>query len=1644
LSQFPPPLSSSNPILASVIPLPHDTLIAYSSFSSTGLDTSSIELARRQILAKCASDLLGSLLTSVQVARERSTLHVFAFGSTLRTTESHAALNALSFPGLSTSQSSSFTPHDLYPCSTECSVIPIPCPTCLNPSSTPKSSSSVSSSTSAACRLPRHPLRAIYSQFLEAIRNKLINDLSESTKKTPESPPVRRFKSGFLLGPSNRGTYEWGEGWEHHARSRPLIYCSLQLHLSPTQILIHPILRPTDLLPLPFHHPTTPTGTPIALIPYGTPAYYLTSYTGPTSGLVNQFEQSLHGLGVGGWTERCATNQDTGMPSAPSRTPTFVVAWINIQNKQGEDKGMTIIYPTHLCLTFHPSSPSSHARHVLPFVPELPLQLQPSPSTTSPPVFSATAGSRSSDVFPLTSAIPTLPMTAHPRLVHINRVSTATRPRSSSLSLLTFRSLSLSLSTQDARDVRDVAIEAGSYVEDVVRERDRERERIRRERENQQQDAVPDQQLQSPLGISPSRFYGSSTTMASSPALPSTLEERPSSRSSVLSPLHTTAKTDSSDIAAPLPQPKPSPPSSIVVMPPTPVPAPQTTSFDPFSSFDSWTQPTSSASATNGHDFMDFGLGIGFNGMDMGMGMGMDDYNDIGFGMSIDPAGSGTSHIAASANASVGGVGVGRGVAIPSASATARMGMDFEDGFDGFTDDDFSFFDKPSQVAPTIPSTAAVVTAPALLPLSSIPPMISEDLSIGGTGLTPAAGPPPLTSFSPALFGEVSGPGPPSSTPGRMSSSPWVPNTLGEGFTPRFVDHQIQGPPSPAKTPFSHSEPTTPTIHLVHREDNDRPPRIPFVSNVFDPIPFAPAHRIADGKYSMMGKFALAYPSPPPDEPGDVPFDFPSKAGSVQRHDRPHQGLRLKYDAVTDPRISVVKKLIGVKRKSVDQGMRDVKLSPSWAREYEEWDSSSTLVQDDKMEVSKSDNESEDEDELDDDEADINMISRPSTPPPTYLPLGATLLQTHFHHSHLLPHGAPSRPPGTATTPTPISTATGPLSVPTPVSPAAVVGAAQEKSKTLEAAAQMLVKEATENSIWADAWRLNGFGNGCGVNNHPSRLTEVWQADVRMVARLFSRIGLRAPLEMREVFRPDPEPKDDELSVQAIEPPMFTVGKSDAIVQVRPTALQFWEKLGLGPRGGKKDVTAYVLYQEGDEARQKLVQDWLATVSSIYMAKHLGTHKPGKSNSCPVDGLVPIQLETVRKTLGSFVSSLSADRNFVFYVVTPKNIMALASPILRHIFSAVKRVQKNNSGGQLLFHFVAEHIILGAIEDPTRRHVIYEPLVNSVYDRILRPVDRQISRAFSDQTDLLREYFQEPAFAIARPLSFRAKFLREYPAHSLDIVDRHTLLHVGYRLTSCGKWLLAACIDQRGEAHDIGVWLVQSDHKEIDVISQVWSFAQQLARKADVEWRLVVSKLGPLSESELNAWQSFSLGIVPSCQPPIHVSVLSIEQEAPWTFLAPLHISKPPTSPNRNFQKEPPGSVFVDVSSRMYSFSPSTLLPLSVPSSCAVDCSFVSESDDNPSLELVGLLPLHTSILVRVPSGRDYTSIEMLHVHLLHTAKSSFSSLTTTDEDTLAEITHNFHDLAILAQARFPKMATPILPFHLAALEIMHTTLDTG
>ncbi|KAJ7799951.1 hypothetical protein B0H14DRAFT_3113979 [Mycena olivaceomarginata] len=1294
-----PRLTASDKLLSSTIPLPKDALISCSIYSPLAGPSSHsrayndiLEVARRDVLSRNQSGsatLTRSILTSVHVRGMDSCMYAFVIG---RQGEDPTELSALHFDGLIVTSQISFTPSDIYPCCSSCSDLETPCTACLElSSSTPQQ------------HLPRRSLRLVYSHFLEAVRLRLIADISDASnsKQSGRKRLVKRLKGGFLLGPPPSST-EWSKGWDTHASSRPLIYCQLQIHLSPSpqpQLIIHPQLHTTSFLVLP-HGPGRPLaeGAPITLLPHGTPAFYLAPYSGPTSALRRQFHDSLRGMGG-------ADDHWFSLKNHAERQETkFIIAWISVENKQGEDKGITIIYPASLSM--------AGRREPLAYIPELPAQLQPSPQVTA--------------AAPPTSLFPPAVQSHLQSPIRPSSCPATPSPHA----LRTFR-------------LRHTASEVNGY-------REKERERLRRERERDANTsgtvtttATPSASASSVAGPSqqpnqaPSTFYPS-PPQADPPFVVPLDENRTSPVVADLPPIPDVP-------VAPTP----------ITLPPAVVPAemqalpqiPQPQSFDPFDS----------------QSYMDIDLAMN----DFG---GMGGMIDMGMGMNFGMGGGGDDRQRASA-------------------------MDFETDF---TDDDFSFFDRPPDVVPSAP-----LRMPGGAPSTSMLPELHP-----GAGLTPAAGPAPLgfggiTGMSPPLFGESPAPHP--------LQGDWANNV----FTPGSeMHHMLMAPellpPSPGETPNSHG----------------------LSYGIFDPIPFAQSHRVADGKYAV-GKT-------------DEEFSFDSGAPT-------QDSWRFKYAVKTDPRIGVVRKLIGVKRKTstLGEGGRN-KMSPSWVREHEDWERRRA---------------EEEEEDTNFEEEDSPLVSRPSTPPPAYLPLGPTLLHTHFQHSYLLPLSTPLRPPGAAVAPTNITTLTSTL------------GAASEKSKSLEAAAFAVGKEVVENSVWADAWRTTVVS--MGLKQAASSRDAVWPTDVKTVAQLLSLVpGMQGPLDVETLFALDVTPSK---GLQVLDSPMISIGKADAVIQILPTALRFWEKARPSPRGGRKNATVFVLFEDDGDARQQLVENWLAKITAIYDSKHLAT------NLCSKDWDLSLRFDsTFRKSLAAFVASLTAPSrsNMVFYVVTPLSTMSLASPLLRQVFSAVKKALQAHEEFQSVFQFVPEALVAcSSCANPAD----LDAVCYSTYDRILQPVDRVMSRRFFEHGEPIRSYFQDPAYTLARPLHSTVKYIKRSKA-PLDVVDAGTFLHVGYRFSECGKWILCACADQRGEAHE----LADADEADVETftneeyaVRKVWDFACKFAKRANVAWRIVFSKLGSMTIADLDAWMSFLAKAVPTCTalPYVHVTLLSVEPDAPWTFL---------------------------------------------------------------------------------------------------------------------------------------------------------------
>jgi mediator of RNA polymerase II transcription subunit 13, fungi type len=202
----------------------------------------------------------------------------------------------------------------------------------------------------------------------------------------------------------------------------------------------------------------------------------------------------------------------------------------------------------------------------------------------------------------------------------------------------------------------------------------------------------------------------------------------------------------------------------------------------------------------------------------------------------------------------------------------------------------------------------------------------------------------------------------------------------------------------------------------------------------------------------------------------------------------------------------------------------------------------------------------------------------------------------------------------------------------------------------------------------------------------------------------------------------------------------------------------------------------------------------------------------------------------------------------------------------------------------------------------------------------------------------------------------------------------------------------------------------------------------------------------------------------------VHISLLSVEPGAPWTLISRsnINVSPKPKPPSPKNQHNHP-QIFTDITATFYALSHHNHLPQPLPPTPAdlgLSHSFIPEplttpssssstdiqhtTDQYPYPDHLPLLPRSTTTLICLPATPSPTSISMLHIHLLHvippvsSMPSASTSTMTTDEVSKlhADITRNFHELAVLAGARWRLGGNPLLPFHLAAVEAMRIALD--
>ncbi|GAA5870628.1 hypothetical protein JCM8547_002066 [Rhodosporidiobolus lusitaniae] len=544
-------------------------------------------------------------------------------------------------------------------------------------------------------------------------------------------------------------------------------------------------------------------------------------------------------------------------------------------------------------------------------------------------------------------------------------------------------------------------------------------------------------------------------------------------------------------------------------------------------------------------------------------------------------------------------------------------------------------------------------------------------------------------------------------------------------------------------------------------------------------------------------------------------------------------------------------------------------------------------------------------------------------------------------------------------------------------------------------------------------------------------------------------------------------------SLDEQESPAFLLRTQQCVVQTTTSAMPFWRLMGFEPLPGGKDLTAFAIYEDDGSDMHEAVKMWLNSMGGVYQGLRLGEHTPGtivatSSFSGVQDGLVPLPVGLLTEAHGrdelkllylTLIEHAKTAQNTVVYIITPFSDSPLSpscplASILHQIGKSRTAVTNMHPVPLPLSSVVNTLPSLdgrGELDRLVR-------LCFSIYDSLQLPISR-LRIPTPDTFPAARplpigalgpavRLCQAPAITLSPSPSKppQIQFSLNWPAASLEVEARHRFLHVCYGSelvtpgNSSGEWLSVAMVDEKGESWKniprylkIPAGVVADVHR----VRVVWSFAKTLIDAADVEWRVVLCKLGEPTALETRAWDSLLKEHLAVSRRPLHATFASLDldpavslspatpvyrrESATSTIFEDGELSLTPVTSTSTSGKV----ILFDTQPATFAFTPAEPVSLITLPVIAPASTFIFHIPRISSLAHSAVEPFELA------ATTSSAPISAYAVHFLLSHSSRTSSYTGTLSELVADVRQSFAELAALGQARWEMSGR--FPWHIEA-----------
>ncbi|KAK2590772.1 hypothetical protein QQS21_011542 [Conoideocrella luteorostrata] len=519
--------------------------------------------------------------------------------------------------------------------------------------------------------------------------------------------------------------------------------------------------------------------------------------------------------------------------------------------------------------------------------------------------------------------------------------------------------------------------------------------------------------------------------------------------------------------------------------------------------------------------------------------------------------------------------------------------------------------------------------------------------------------------------------------------------------------------------------------------------------------------------------------------------------------------------------------------------------------------------------------------------------------------------------------------------------------------------------------------------------------------------------------------------------------------------PHLEVRRSDAKLSVLPSAVIFWESLGLAPSSGSKDITAVCVFP-GWKGMADNAKTFLGRVKSVYEVLRLGSMDHMELSTDMDDGVLPYEVDRIStspdatitghgsalvgsmETLRGALSNLTiSDTNVVVYFVyspnNPGTIVEACSAFQRFFDSYQKEllVRKEPAANELVLQLVSADIM----SSPTS--VVITPLQEIV----------KLCMETYDRCTLFGGQMPAPAIRLEQPLPRIIDFkLQQTPSAAL--IKENSCIHVAYAQTVDERWVTAAWTDDWGNQQATASYCLgrrgKSPSRSMnEVAHEIWESTLELISAWKVHWRIIITKCGPMDRHEIEFWIDLARTEITAS---VTMILMTVDTN-PSLQLVPPVVKLPQNSVP--FYSTPVSTPQANIVSPEQSGTPATPANATAgtPGGEAgadldVDAVLSDVTDQtwgaivghrlNNSTSVTDLHPaLVSAYLIKRTGSRVEDAPMAMEVNLVHTDASPRSY-----EPLLREMLSYFRGLATLSRARgMVPRDTDVRPWHIAAAE---------